>query len=134
MMVLILLFRYVRGDGYEQMYVIILTDIIDRATTTKLSQTLQRAVGWYVTCINEEDEKIYAKEGLWTLLSDYNSLMQGVKLLHIKKANTFLLCYPAGVRTFDNREAVNTFLNKSLNYPGTLTGSTTLTIYERKIG
>ena len=127
-----LLFRYVRGDGYEQMYVLILTDIIDRATTTKLVQTLEQAVAWYVTCIGEEDVKIYAKESFWTLLSDYSTLMPGVKLLHIKKPNALLLCYPGGVRTFASREAVNTFLNKSLNYPETLMNSTTVTLYERK--
>ena len=125
------LFRYVRGEGYEQMYLLMLTDNIDRTTTTKLSQTLQQAAAWYVTCVSEEDKKIYGKKSLWTLLEDYNTLMPGVKLLHIKKPNAFLLCYPAGVRTFASREAVNTFLNKSLNYPLALMNST-LTVYEGK--
>jgi hypothetical protein len=109
-------FLYVRGDGYQQMYVLIITDMIDRSTTTKLSQSLQQAAIWYVTCLNKEDEKIHGR-GSWSTLGDYHPAMPGIQVIQIKKPGAFLLFYTGGVRTFKSDEDVSKFLHKTLNYP-----------------
>jgi hypothetical protein len=111
-------FLYIRGDGYRQMYVLIITDMIDRSNTTKLSHILQQAAAWYVTCMNKLDEKIYGR-GLWSTLNDYHFTMPGIQVLEIKNAQASLLFYTGGVRTFKSDEELSKFLVKTLNYPDT---------------
>ncbi len=109
-------FIYVRGDGYRQMYVLIITDMIDRSTTTKLSQSLQEAAIWHVTCLNKVDEKIHGR-GSWSNLIDYHCSMPGIQVLQVEKSGTLLLFYPGGVRTFKSDEEVSKFMEDKLNYP-----------------
>ena len=89
-------FLYIRGDGYRQMYVLIITDMIDRSTTTKLSQSLQQAAAWHVTCLNKVDEKIHGR-GSWSTLSEYHFTMPGIQVLQVERSRALLLFYPGGV-------------------------------------
>lgn len=95
-------FLYARGDGQKQMYVIMITDMIDRSSTTRLTLSLQQAAAWYVTCLNKADEKIHGRV-LWSTLSDYHSTMPGVQVLQVQNSGALLLFYPGGVRTFEER-------------------------------
>ncbi len=92
--------------------------MIDRSTTTKLSQILQQAASWYVTCLNKVDEKIHGR-GSWGTPFDYHFTMPGIQLLEVERPGTFLLIYPGGVRTFKSHEEVCRFLEDKLHYPDT---------------
>jgi len=109
-------FLYARGDGQKQMYVLIITDMIDRSSTTKLSVSLQQAAGWYVTCLNKVDEKIHGR-GSWSTLSDYHFTMPGIQVLQVQDSGALLLFYAGGVRTFKSDEEMTRFLENTLNYP-----------------
>lgn len=109
-------FRYVRGDGQQQICVLIMRDMIDRSTTTKLSQFLQDAAQFYVSCMNVRDQKTYGAKSTWMFLTPYNDFMPEVTILEVTAANCFVLFYPAGVSTFKNHEEVDAYLSKKLNY------------------
>lgn len=109
-------FAYVRGDRQEQLFVIVIRDMIDRSTMSKFSHALQQAAAWYATCLNKVDEKIYGT-GLWTTFADYNQTMPGIQVVHVERSGTFLLFHPAGVRTFKSNEDLDQFLENKLNYP-----------------
>ena len=109
-------FVYVRGDDDQQIYVLIMNDMIDRSTTSKLLDLLQTAAGWYVTCLNKRDEKTYGK-GSWSTPVDYHSSMPGIQVLQIKQSGALLLFYSGGVRTFKSEDEVSKFLEDELNYP-----------------
>ncbi|MEO6915242.1 MAG: hypothetical protein ABI151_05865 [Chitinophagaceae bacterium] len=52
---------YTRGDGTLLLFLLLVTQNIDRATT-KLDGTLSQAAAWFVACQNIEDEKSMVKE------------------------------------------------------------------------
>jgi hypothetical protein len=109
-------FLYSRGDGKKEMYVLIITDMIDRSSTTKFLLSLQQAAVWYVTCLNKVDEKSHGR-GSWSLLSDYHPTMPGIQVLEVQNSGAHLLFYTGGVRTFKSDEEVTKFLEDKLNYP-----------------
>lgn len=109
-------FRYIRGDGMEHLYVLIMRDIIDRSTTTKLNQFLEEAAQYYVTCMSALDHKKYGKKGSMAFLNSYNDFMPEVTLLELSAASSFVLFYPAGISTFKNVEEASQFLIKELHY------------------
>lgn len=109
-------FRYIRGDGMEHLCVLIMRDIIDRSTTTKLNQFLEEAAQYYVTCMSTLDHNKYGKKGSMAFLNPYNDYMPEVTFLELSAANSFVLFYPAGVSTFKNVEEASQFLIKELHY------------------
>jgi hypothetical protein len=109
-------FRYVRGDGQEHLFVLIIRDIIDRTTTTKLNQFLQEAAHYYVSCLSAQDQKKYEKKSSWAYLSQYNDFMPEVTLLELSAASSFVLFYPAGISTFKSIEDASEYLIKELHY------------------
>jgi hypothetical protein len=109
-------FRYIRGDGMEQLFVLIMRDIIDRSTTTKFNQFLEETAQYYLTCMSTQDHKKYGKKGFLAFLNPYNDYMPEVTLLELSKANSFVLFYPAGVSTFKSVEDASQFLIKELHY------------------
>jgi len=109
-------FVYIRGDKQQQIFLLIIWDMIDRSTTSKLLDLLQKAATWYVTCLNKTDEKLYGR-GSWSTLNDYHFSMPGIQVLQIEKSGAFLLFYSGGVRTFKSEEEVSKFLEDKLNYP-----------------
>jgi hypothetical protein len=123
-----LLFRYVRGDGHEQMYLLLVLDNIDKSTSPVI-ELLQQAAGYYVSILAEQDEQQYNKKSIWTLLPDYNKDTNRVKLLHIKQAKKYLLAYTGGVRTFSSEEQVKQFIQSGLNYPKDKLISSTETVW-----
>lgn len=111
-------FMYVRGDGYQQMFVLIIWDMRDRSTTTKFSQLLKLAAAWYTQCLNKVNEKVYGISS-WRTMSDYHYSMPGIQVLQVKSPGPLLVFYHAGVRTFSTDEDVRIFLETKLNYPDT---------------
>ena len=109
-------FMYTRGDQQQQLFVLVITDMIDRSTTSKFSHILQQAVIWHVTCLNKVDEKVYGT-GSWSMLADYHDTMPGIKAVQVKKSHALLLFFQGGVRTFKNDEDLTVFLENNLNYP-----------------
>jgi hypothetical protein len=109
------LFRYVAGDGIEQVYLLLVAQNIDRATT-KLTLALQEAAEWYVACLSKADVKKYNKNSQWSFFSDYNILTPSVQVVHLKIIDKYLLSYPDGVKTFDNMKMMEQFMRQSLGH------------------
>ena len=109
-------FRYIRGDGMENLFVLIMRDIIDRSNTTKLNQFLEEAAHYYVTCMSALDHKKYEKKCSLAFLNQYNDFMPEVTLLELSAASSFVLFYPAGISTFKTAEEASQFLIKELHY------------------
>lgn len=109
-------FRYIRGDGMEHLYVLVMRDITDRSTTTKLNQFLEEAARYYLTCLNTVDNEKYGKKSSMAFFNPYNDYLPEVTLLELSAANSFVLFYPAGVSTFKSVKEASQFLIKELHY------------------
>ena len=125
-------FRYIRGDGLQQVCVLTMLDIIDRSTTTKLSQFLQDAAHFYVSSMNVKDQKLYGEKSSWMLLTPYNDSMPEVTILKVSAADCFVLFYPAGVSTFKTHEEVDEYLSKKLNYSDELMENVRINVLQSK--
>jgi hypothetical protein len=126
-------FRYIRGDGLQQVCVLTMLDIIDRSTTTKLSQLLQDAAHFYVSCMNVKDQKVYGATSTWKFLTPYNDSMPEVAILEVTSANSFVLFYPAGISTFKNHEELDAYLSKKLNYSDQLMENMSINVLQPKV-
>lgn len=109
-----LFFIYTRGDGIMQLFLLVVTQNIDRATT-KLDFALKQAAAWYAACLNLEDEKKYGKKSSYQFLTEFNLLTPGLRVLHLEGINKYVVSYPEGVNSFDSLEAMDKFL-VSLGY------------------
>ena len=109
------LFRYVAGDGVEQVYLLLVAQNIDRATT-KLALALQAAAEWYVACLSKTDVKTYGKNSQWSFFSDFNLLTPGVQVVHLKIVDKYLLSYEDGVKTFNDMKTMEAFMSQSLGH------------------
>jgi hypothetical protein len=109
------LFRYVAGDGIEQVYLLLVAQNIDRATT-KLTRALQEAAEWYVDCLSKTDVKMYNKNSQWSFFSDFNLFTPGVQVVHLKITDKYLLSFEDGVKTFDDMKTMDQFLRQSLGF------------------
>ena len=125
-------FRYVRGDGAQQVCVLTMLDIIDRSTTTKLLQFLQDAVHFYVSCMSIQDQKLYGVKSSWMLLTPYNDSMPEVTILKVTAAECFVLFHPGGVSTFKSHEEVDAYLSKNLFYSDELMENVRINVLEPK--
>lgn len=125
-------FRYMRGDGTQQICVLTMLDIIDRSTTTKLSQFLQDAAHFYVSCMNVKNQKLYGVKSTWMPLTPYNDSMPEVTILKVSAADCFVLFYPAGVSTFKSHEEVDAYLSKRLNYSDELMENVRINVLQPK--
>jgi hypothetical protein len=109
-----LFFVYTRGDGRMQLFLLVVSQNIDRAAS-KLDVVLKQAAAWHATCLNLEDEKKYGKKSSYHFLEEFNLLTPGLKLLYLEGINKYVVSYPDGVRSFDGPEAMDRFL-VSLGY------------------
>ncbi len=109
------LFRYVAGDGIEQVYLLLVSQNIDRATT-KLTWALREAAEWYVACLSKTDVNTFNKKSQWSLFSDFNLFTPGVQVVHLKITDKYLLSYEDGVKTFDDMKTMDQFLRQSLGF------------------
>src|SRR3989442_7489387 len=109
-----LFFVYTRGDGMMQLFLLVVTQNIDRATT-KLDVALKQAGAWHATCLNLEDEKKYGKKSSYHFLTEFNLLTPGLKILHLQGVNKYVVSYTDGVKSFDSPPVMDQFL-VSLGY------------------
>ncbi len=109
------MFIYKRGDGREQLFIIMVDQNLDRATV-KLPLALKEAAIWYTSALNKSDTKTYGKPSQVSLLSDLNLLTPGLQIVHLLKLDKFMLSYPGGVKTFDDSASMDVFTNKTLGY------------------
>ena len=109
------MFVYKRGDGLEQLFIIMIDQNLDRATV-KLPPALKVAVIWYTSNLNKDDIKTYGKPSQVSLLSDLNVLTPGLQVVHLEKMDKFVLSYPDGVKTFDDSASMDAFTNQTLGY------------------
>lgn len=109
------MFVYKRGDGREQLFIIMVDQNLDRATV-KLPLALKEAVVWYASTLNKEDTKTYGKPSQISLLSDLNLLTPGLQVVHLEKLDKFILSYPDGVKTFEDSASMDAFTNRTLGY------------------
>lgn len=109
------MFIYRRGDGHEQLFIIMVDQNLDRATV-KLPLALKESAIWYTSSLNKSDTKTYGKSSQVSLLSDLNLLTPGLQIVHLQKLDKFILSYPDGVKTFDDSASMDAFTNKTLGY------------------
>lgn len=100
---------YSRGDGELILFLLLVLQNIDRATT-KLDASLSEAAAWFVTCQNLEDEKRFGKKGSYHFPTEYNVLTPGLSILHLEASNKYLVSYEGGVKSFDDAVAMDKFL------------------------
>jgi hypothetical protein len=108
-------FLYRRGDGHLQLFLILVTQDIDRAGG-KLDAALKQAASWHASALNAEDEKNYGKRSAMNLLPDYNALTPAMKVIQLPAVNKYILCEPKGVSSFDTPEAMDQFMTDTLGY------------------
>lgn len=109
-----LFFVYTRGDGMIQLFLLVITQNIDRAST-KLDAALKQAAAWQATCLNLEDEKKYGKKSRYHFLTEFNLLTPGLRILHLEGFNKYVVSYTDGIKSFDSLEAMDKFM-VSLGY------------------
>ncbi len=110
-----LVFVYTRGDGHMQVFLLIVSQNIDRATS-KLDTALKQAAAWHTTCLNLEDQKKYGKQSSFYFLTDFNLLTPGLKIMHLAGIDKYVLSYPDGIKSFDNARAMDEFMTETLGY------------------
>lgn len=125
-------FRYIRGDGTQLICVLTLLDIIDRSTTTKLSQFLQDAAHFYVSCMSVRDQKLFGAKSSWMPLTPYNDSMPEVAILQVTAVNSFVLFHPSGISTFKTHEEVDAYISKKLNYTDELMENVSINVLQLK--
>lgn len=109
------MFVYKRGDGLEQLFILMIDQNIDRATV-KLPVALKEAMRWYISVLNKEDTIKYGKSSQVALFSDLNLLTPGLQIVHLEKLNKYILSYPDGIKTFDDSRSMDTFNHSTLGY------------------
>lgn len=109
-----IIFRYIRGDGKHQLFIICLIRHLDRAATS-LTLSLRQAAGWYCSCMASRDAPEYGKCS-WSLLADFNVLTPGLQVIHYEQADRYVLSFPTGVYTFADHQSMDEFLSEVLEY------------------
>ena len=109
------IFIYKRGDGYIRFFLLLVDQHMGRVSSPLLA-ALKNAAAYYTTVLNMTDENRYGKESSLQFLMDYNLLTPGLQVLHLSKINQYLVSYNGGVRSFDNPQAMDQFLNRELKY------------------
>lgn len=109
-----IIFHYKRGDGLQQLVLLVIDQKIDR-TTDKLNAALNQAAGWYAACLARQDAGTYSKSS-WSLLMDYNKLTPRLQIIELTSFNKYLVSHPEGIFTFDNADTMDNFLNHTLEY------------------
>lgn len=110
-----IMFLYIRGDGLQQLFALMVDQNIDRATT-KLPAALKQAMQWYTTVLNKEDTIKYGKPSQVGLFSDLNLLTPGLQIVHLEKLGKFIVSYPDGIKTFDDSRSMDDFTHSTLGY------------------
>ena len=110
-----IMFVYIRGDGLQQLFALVVDQNIDRATT-KLPVALKQAVQWYTTVLNKEDTIKYGKPSQVGLFSDLNLLTPGLQIVHLEKSGKFIVSYPDGIKTFDDSRSMDDSTHSTLGY------------------
>jgi hypothetical protein len=108
------IFQYTRGDGLQQLVLIVLDQKVDRVTD-KLNGAFKQAAGWYAACLARQDAVTYSKSS-WALLMDYNKMTPQLQIIELTNFNKYLVSHPDGIFTFDNADTMDNFLNHTLEY------------------
>ena len=109
-----IIFQYKRGDGLQQLILIVLDQKIDKITD-KLADALKQAAGWYAACLARQDAITYSKSS-WSVMMDYNKLTPRLQIIELTSFNKYLVSHPEGIFTFDNADTMDNFLNHTLEY------------------
>ena len=109
------IFLYKTADEKQHIFSLIIDQKIDRASA-KIYQALEGAAKWYGNVLNIEDAKTCGGNSELTLLHDFNLLTAELQVLHLKKADKYMLSYPHGLKTFDDADALDAFVLDKLRY------------------
>ena len=109
-----IVFQYKRGDGLQQLVLLVIDQQIDKATA-KVTEALRQAAGWYAGCLARQDAATYSKSS-WSLMMDYNKMTPGLQVIELTTFNKYLVSQPEGLFTFDDPDAMDNFLFAELEY------------------
>jgi len=109
-----IIFHYKRGDGLQQLVLLVQDQKMDKVTG-KLDTALKQAAGWYAACLARQDAATYSKSS-WSLMIDYNKMTPQLQVIELTGFNKFLVSHPEGIFTFDDADTMDNFLNRTLEY------------------
>ncbi len=99
-----------------QLYFIIIDDNLNRAPWLKLQKKLKEQAQFYIDQFSHQQYKDKKEKGSWSLLRDYNASTPGLKIIHLKAYDSFIVCHERGVCNFFDEEEVFDFLSDTLQY------------------
>jgi hypothetical protein len=110
-------FIHIAPDQQARLFFIIVDDNINRASPQKLQKIMQQQAQFFIDQFINEHYKDVEDKGKWLLLRDYNSFTPGLKIIHFKAHDTFLVSCEGGLHGCATEEDVFDFLEDILEYP-----------------
>jgi hypothetical protein len=110
-------FIHITPDHQARLYFIVVDDNLNRASPQKLQKVMQQQAQFFIDQFINDHYKESEDKGKWLLLRDYNSFTPGLKIIHFKVHDTFLVSCEGGLHGCATEEAVFEFLEDILEYP-----------------
>jgi hypothetical protein len=92
-------------------------DNINRASGQRLQKVMQEQAQFFIDQFINDHYKESEDKGKWLLLRDYNSFTPGLKIIHFKEHDTFLVSSERGLYGCATEDGVFEFLEDILEYP-----------------
>ncbi|HUQ65410.1 MAG TPA: hypothetical protein VM101_04615 [Flavitalea sp.] len=110
-------FIHIAPDEQTKLYFIVVDDNLNRASPQKLHKVMQEQAQFFIDQFIAEHYKESDDKGKWLLLRDYNSFTPGIKIIHFKMHNTFLVSCEKGLHGCATEDDMFEFLTDILEYP-----------------
>ncbi|WP_179091407.1 hypothetical protein, partial [[Flexibacter] sp. ATCC 35208] len=110
-------FVHVTPDQQTRLYFIIVDDNLNKASPQKMQKVMQEQAQFFIDQFIAIKYKDSEDKGKWMLMRDYNSFTPGLKVIHFKIHDTFLVSCERGLHGCATEEEVFEFLTDILEYP-----------------
>ncbi|WP_143709239.1 hypothetical protein [[Flexibacter] sp. ATCC 35208] len=110
-------FVHVTPDQQTRLYFIIVDDNLNKASLQKMQKVMQEQAQFFIDQFIAVKYKDSEDKGKWMLMRDYNSFTPGLKIIHFKIHDTFLVSCERGLHGCATEEEVFEFLTDILEYP-----------------
>lgn len=110
-------FYHIAPDQQVSFFFIIVDDNINRASFQKLQKVMQQQAECFIEQFITDHYKGIEDKGRWHILRDYNSYTPGLKIIHFKTHDTFLVSCEGGLHGCATEKEVFEFLVNILEYP-----------------
>ncbi|WPV66340.1 hypothetical protein [Chitinophaga sp. LS1] len=110
-------FVHVTPDQQTRLYFIIVDDNLNKASLQKMQKVMQEQAQFFIDQFIAVKYKDNEDKSKWMLMRDYNSFTPGLKIIHFKIHDTFLVSCERGLYGCTTEEEVFEFLTDILEYP-----------------